>query len=60
MDRLVTMSTIAQPDQPAGLTVVAPKDAVRHARPVPSADALAIEGLTDEEWDAFEQALAER
>lgn len=54
------MSIVAQPDQPTGLTVVAPDDAVRRARPVPSAKVLAIEGLTDEEWDAFEQALAAR
>lgn len=54
------MSIVAQPDQPIGLTVVAPDDVVRRARPVPPAAALAIEGLTDKEWDAFEQALAER
>jgi len=27
---------------------------------LPSNDELALEDLTDEEWDAFQQALAER
>ena len=29
------------------------------ARPLPSDDEMAIEGLTDDEWTAFETALAE-
>jgi len=29
-------------------------------RPLPSDEDMAVEGLTDEEWDAFEQALADR
>lgn len=54
------MSSVPQPDRPTGLTVVAPDDALREARPVPDLAELTIEGLTDEEWDAFEQAIAER
>jgi hypothetical protein len=35
-------------------------EALRQARPLPSDAEMAIEGLTDEEWIAFEQALIER
>ncbi|MGF1597930.1 MAG: hypothetical protein ACFCVK_13520 [Acidimicrobiales bacterium] len=35
-------------------------EALRLARPLPNDAEMAIEGLTDEEWAAFEQALAER
>ena len=42
------------------LIVVLPRDALRRARPFPSDGEMAIEGLTNEEWEAFERALAER
>jgi hypothetical protein len=48
------------PQEPAHLTVVAPKEALRRAQPLPSDEDMALEGLTDDEWDAFEQALADR
>jgi hypothetical protein len=54
------MSIIPEPDDLAGLTVLPPDEALRRAKPLPSAASLAIEGLTDEEWEAFVQALAER
>jgi len=48
------------PQESDHLTVVAPKDALQRARPLPSDDDMAVDGLTDDEWDAFEQALADR
>lgn len=40
--------------------VLPPEEAVRRARPLPGGDELALEDITDDEWDAFQQALAER
>ena len=54
------VSVAEHPREPGHLTVVSPKDALQRARPVPSDDDMAIEGITDEEWDAFERALADR
>lgn len=54
------MSIVSQPDEPFGLTVVAPDEALRLAQPLPDSADLAIDGLTDAEWEAFERALAER
>ena len=56
----VAMSVVPNPQEPAGLTVLPPDEAVKHALPVPSDAELAIEGLTDEKWKAFEKALTER
>ncbi len=38
--------------------VVTPKDALQRAQPLPSEDDMAVDGVTVEEWEAFEQALA--
>lgn len=46
--------------EPNRLMVVTPKDALQRALPLPSENDMAIEGLTAEEWEAFEQALAHR
>ncbi len=54
------VSVAENPQGSSHLTVVAPDEALERARPLPSDDDMAIEGLTDEEWDAFEQALADR
>lgn len=54
------MAVVPSSDQPLVLTVVPPEEAVRLARPLPSNDEMAIEGLTDDEWKAFEQALTDR
>jgi hypothetical protein len=54
------MSVVPHPDEPIGLTVLPPEEALSRARPLPSDDDMAIEGLTDREWKAFEKALAER
>ena len=42
-----------------GLTMVKPDEAIARALPVPKPEEVAIPGMTDEEWDAFVQALAE-
>lgn len=54
------VSVAENPRGSSHLTVVAPDEALQRARPLPSDDDMAIEGLTDEEWDAFKQALADR
>ncbi|HKY14394.1 MAG TPA: hypothetical protein VJM33_05680 [Microthrixaceae bacterium] len=54
------MSMASHSDGTDGLTVLSPDEALRRARPAPTAEELEIEGLTDEEWQAFQQALAER
>lgn len=54
------MSIASHPDEPSGLTVLPPEEALRRALPAPTAEELEIEGLTDEEWTAFQEALASR
>ena len=54
------MSVVRHSEEPPRLTVLPPKEALRRARPLPSDDEMTIEGLTQDEWRAFEQALAER
>lgn len=54
------MSIVPHSDAPSALTIVPPEEALKRARPLPSDDEMAIEGLTDDEWKAFEKALAER
>jgi hypothetical protein len=54
------MAVVPDPHQPEVLTVVQPDEALRLARPLPAAEDMVIEGLTDDEWNAFEQALADR
>lgn len=57
---LIYVSVVPRPDEPSGLTVLPPEEALLRARPMPSDDDMAIDGLTDDEWKAFEKALAER
>lgn len=54
------MALAENPQDSGHLTVVAPKEALQRARPLPSDDEMAVEGLTDDECDAFAQALADR
>lgn len=54
------MSVAENTGESSHLTVVTPKEALQRARPLPSDDDMVIEGLTDDEWDAFEQALSDR
>ena len=54
------MTLVPHSEEPARLTALSPREALRNAKPLPSNEELAIEGLTDAEWAAFEKALAER
>jgi hypothetical protein len=54
------VTVVPRREEPVGLTVLPPEEALRRARPLPSDSEMAIEGLTEDEWKAFEQALAER
>jgi hypothetical protein len=54
------MSEVSRSDEPTGLTVVLPDEALKRAQPLPSDDEMAITDLADEEWRAFQQALADR
>lgn len=44
----------------ASLTLLPADEAARRARPLPSDDDLAMVDVTDDEWDAFDQAIASR
>ena len=59
-DTVGVVSVASNSDEPVGLTVLPPDEALLRTLLVPTAEELEIEGLTDEEWDAFEQALAAR
>lgn len=48
---------VAHNEENPELVVVGPEDAIRRARPLPPVGEMAIEGLTDEESDAFIAAL---
>lgn len=52
------MSAIEWPEN-AGLQVLPPKAALERARVLPDAETLAIDGLTVEEWQALQDALAQ-
>jgi len=52
------VSSVEQPEEPA-VRFYPADEALERARPLPSAEKLEIEGLTDEEWAAFQEALAE-
>jgi hypothetical protein len=54
------IAVVPKPEDVAGLTLLAPEEALRQARPLPSDGELAIEGLTDVGWEALEKAPAER
>jgi hypothetical protein len=42
------------------LTLVTPTVAVERAMPLPTDADMAVEGLSEDEWNAFERALADR
>ncbi|HVM13269.1 MAG TPA: hypothetical protein VM287_02955 [Egibacteraceae bacterium] len=52
------MSTVEQPSEPT-VRVYPPDEALKHARPLPPRDSLVIEDVSDEEWAAFQEALAD-
>ena len=41
------------------VVVYPPDEALKRARPLARREDFVIEGVSDEEWDAFEEALAE-
>jgi hypothetical protein len=55
-----SMSVAESPHESSDLIVVSAKEAVERAKPLPSDDDMAVEGLTDDEWDAFERAIADQ
>jgi hypothetical protein len=52
------VSSVEQPNEP-GLRIYQPDEALKHARPLPTRDRLIIEDVSDEQWAAFQEALAE-
>ena len=54
------VSVAESPHGSSHLMVVTPTEALERAQPLPSDDDMAVDGLTDEEWDAFKHALADR
>lgn len=52
------MSVAQEPEEPL-IRVYDPEEAVACARPLPSKDVLVIRGVPDDEWTAFQSALAE-
>ena len=50
------MSTVEQPEEPV-VHVYAPDEARKHARPLPQREKLVVEDITDDEWQAFQEAL---
>jgi hypothetical protein len=52
------VSTVEQPKEPR-VRVYPPDEALKRARPLPPRGRLVIEDVSDEEWKAFEEALAE-
>ncbi len=55
----VGVSVAESPHGSSHLMVVTPTEALERAQPLPSDD-MAVDGLTDEEGDAFKHALADR
>jgi len=52
------VSSVEQPEEPTG-RVYQPDEALKHARPLPPRDRLIIEDVPDQEWAAFQEALAD-
>jgi hypothetical protein len=51
------MSSVEQPEEPV-VRIYTPDEAIRRARPLPARGRLVIEDVSDEEWAAFQTALA--
>lgn len=54
---LEVVSTVEQPEEPV-VRIYTPDEAIKRARPLPSRDRLVIKDVPDEEWAAFQAALA--
>jgi hypothetical protein len=55
---LAVVSTVEQPEEPT-VRVYPPDEALERARPLPPRDRLVVEDIPNEEWKAFQEALAE-
>ncbi len=53
------MSTQGEQPFDAMVVLYTPDEALKRARPLPRREEFVVTGLSDEEWDAFEAALAE-
>jgi hypothetical protein len=60
VDRLYTrdVATVEQPDEPR-VHVYPPDEALKRGRPLPRRDEFVIVDVPDDEWAAFQEALAE-
>ncbi len=52
------MSSVERPEEPVVRTYP-PDEAIRRARPLPPRDRLIIEDVPEDEWAAFQAALAD-
>lgn len=52
------MSSVEQSEEPVVRTYT-PDEAIKRARPLPPRDRLVIEDVSEEEWAAFQAALAD-
>lgn len=53
------MSTAGQPDDEPRVRFYPPDEAFRHAQPLPPSERFVLEDVPDEDWAAFQEALAE-
>lgn len=54
---IVDVPFVPNPQKTDHLTVLLAREALRRARPLPSSTDIAIDGFTDEEWEAFDAAI---
>lgn len=54
------MSIVSSPGSVPGLLVVTPDEALRHARPLPDVDTMALGDVPDADWDALLAAIADK
>jgi hypothetical protein len=52
------VSSVEEPEGPT-VRVYQPDEALKRARPLPPRDRLVIEDVPDDEWAAFQEALAD-
>lgn len=51
--------SVAEPQDQPSVPIYPPDEALRRARPLPPYEDLFVEGLSEEEWTRFQEALAE-
>jgi len=50
----------AEHGDPSGLKVFPPDEALRRAKTLPSPERMVLEDVSDDDWAAFQEALAEQ